>query len=153
MVRTEDASAAMRESLRGSARGSPRTQGAPERTGEPGARRRGLRTSLPPWALLRLLEPWGNGTPWHSPQACTLVSSSLERRLGAKGSAQSPAGRSVAPGVSLQRPSPPRRPQRSLRCDGSSALVSRSWRHKGQPWMRCWRAQGSTPSTPPRAEL
>lgn len=36
---------------------------------EPGARRQGLRTSLTPWPLLRLLEPWGNETPWHNPQA------------------------------------------------------------------------------------
>ena len=45
---------AVQESLRRGARGSPRTRGAPEPTGEPGALHRALLTSLPPWALLRL---------------------------------------------------------------------------------------------------
>ena len=57
-----------------------------------------------------------------SPRPCTLVSSSLERRLGAKGSAQSPAGRRVAPGVSLQRPSPPHAPSAV-----SAATALRRW--------------------------
>lgn len=71
---------AVQESLRQSARGSPRTRGAPEPTGEPGALHRVLLTSLPPWALLRF--HWNLGGMKlldTTPRPCTLLSPSPER--------------------------------------------------------------------------
>ena len=113
---------AVQESLRRGARDSPRTRGAPEPTGEPGALHRALLTSLPPWALLRL--HWNLrgmkllDTPPGPAHLCPRAPrGDLERRAGAG----RPAGRSQ-PGVTLPRLPLSSRPS-SRHSRGSSALL------------------------------